>query len=251
MQISGNPVSQYPHNLHSHTPTAASGAGIKSDNPDPAEKTDAQEKASDVTVSSNSRTAEAELEKAELKQLRELRARDREVRAHEQAHASAAGSLAKGGPSYSYQRGPDGRLYAIGGEVQIDTSAVSGDPQATLQKAQQIRRAALAPAQPSSQDRAVAAQAAVMEAQARVELANARIEEAKNSISGDLDDMEGVKEVKGESHQELSETGASCEMCGGKHSAGFHAANVTEQVRKTFDLSEVRKETGSLLSTSA
>lgn len=101
------------------------------------------------------------------RQLRELQQRDREVRAHEAAHLAAAGDLAQGGASYSYQRGPDGKLYAVGGEVNIDTSAVPGDPQATLQKAQRIRNAALAPAQPSAQDRAVATEASVMAAEAR------------------------------------------------------------------------------------
>lgn len=107
--------------------------------------------------------------KAEREQIQELAARDREVRAHEQAHASVAGQYARG-TSYTYQRGPDGVSYAVGGEVQIDTSPIPGDPEATLRKAQQIRRAANAPAEPSSQDARVAAQAAQMEQQARVEL---------------------------------------------------------------------------------
>lgn len=106
---------------------------------------------------------------AEKQIVEELKARDREVRAHEAAHMSAAGSLARGGPSYTYQRGPDGVSYAIGGEVQIDLSPVPGDPEASARKAQQIRAAALAPAQPSAQDYAVAAQAAQMAAAARRE----------------------------------------------------------------------------------
>ena len=100
----------------------------------------------------------------------ELKARDREVRAHEQAHVAAAGSYARGGPAYTYQRGPDGQNYAVGGEVSIDTSAIEGDPEATIRKAQVVRAAALAPADPSAQDRAVAAAATQMEAQARQDL---------------------------------------------------------------------------------
>ena len=100
----------------------------------------------------------------------ELSQTDREVRAHEQAHLAAAGGLARG-VSFSYTTGPDGKQYAVGGEVSIDTSPVSGDPQATIQKAQQVRAAASAPANPSGQDRAVAAQAAAIEAAARQELA--------------------------------------------------------------------------------
>lgn len=90
-------------------------------------------------------------------------------------------SLAKGGPSFTFQRGSDGRLYAVGGEVNIDTSEASGDPEATIQKARQIRAAANAPANPSAQDRAVAAQATRMEAQARRELQQERAEETQET----------------------------------------------------------------------
>ena len=110
------------------------------------------------------------LSEDERRQVQALSARDAEVRAHEQAHMAAAGGLARGGPSYSTQLGPDGKRYAVGGEVQIDTSPVKGDPRATLQKAEQIQRAAMAPASPSAQDRSVASAAASMAAKARVEL---------------------------------------------------------------------------------
>jgi SprA family protein len=109
---------------------------------------------------------------AEQRQISELRSRDQEVRAHELAHLAAAGGLSKGGPTFEFVLGPDGQRYAVGGEVQIDTSRVSGDPEATLQKAQQIQQAALAPAQPSAQDRSVAVAAAAMAAEARAEIAS-------------------------------------------------------------------------------
>lgn len=104
----------------------------------------------------------------------QLKAIDAKVRAHEAAHLAAAGGVAKGGASYTYQRGPDGKQYAVGGEVPIDTSDVPGDPKATLAKAEQIQKAALAPSDPSSQDRAVAAAAASMAAKASMELARER-----------------------------------------------------------------------------
>lgn len=113
-------------------------------------------------------------------ELAQLKARDREVRAHEAAHAAAAGSVATGGPQFTFTRGSDGRLYAVGGEVNIDTSPVPNDPEATIQKARTIRAAALAPANPSAQDRAVAAQASQMEAQARRELQQERTEDIQN-----------------------------------------------------------------------
>ena len=80
------------------------------------------------------------------------------------------GGLAKGGATFSFQRGADGKQYAVGGEVNIATFPVSGNPEATIQKVKQIRAAALAPTDPSVQDRAVAAAANALEAQAQQEL---------------------------------------------------------------------------------
>ncbi len=111
-----------------------------------------------------------ELSEEEIREVREMAARDREVRAHEMAHLAAAGQYAQGGIKLDMQRGPDGRSYAVGGEVGIDTSPVANDPEATLAKAQQIRAAAMAPAEPSSQDRRIAAEATQMAAQARAEI---------------------------------------------------------------------------------
>lgn len=111
-----------------------------------------------------------DLSASDLAVVRELKKTDSEVRAHEAAHLAAAGSIATGGASFEYQQGPDGIQYAIGGEVEIDTSAIPGDPAATLQKADTIRRAALAPAQPSGADMQVAASATAMAAQAQAEL---------------------------------------------------------------------------------
>lgn len=106
----------------------------------------------------------------EQAQLRALKIRDREVRQHEQAHLAAAGGLATSGANFTYQRGPDGVNYAIGGEVSIDTSAGS-TPEETLRRARIIQAAAQAPADPSSQDQAVAAKGAQMARQAQAELA--------------------------------------------------------------------------------
>ena len=150
-------------------------------------------------------------EEANEQIIRELSARDREVRAHEQAHKAAAGQLAQGAPTYSYQRGPNGQLYAVGGEVKIDTAPVSGDPEATLRKAEQIKRAALAPANPSAQDRAVAAQATQMATQARAEMQTENNEKS-NSESGRPENQVVESEA----------SSVECPMCGGKHSADTH-----------------------------
>lgn len=101
-------------------------------------------------------------------EVRHLKRRDAEVKAHEHAHMAAGGGLIQGAASYTYEKGPDGAMYAVGGEVKIDASPAR-TPDQTIRKAQQIRRAALAPAQPSAADHAVAAAASRMEAQARAE----------------------------------------------------------------------------------
>ena len=121
-------------------------------------------------------------EQQDLQEIAELAARDREVRDHEQAHA-AVGAAYAGSPSYSFKRGPDGQSYATGGEVGIDVSAVAGDPAATLRKMAVVQRAALAPADPSAQDRRVAAEAAAQAGQALVELAQQRREEASEETA--------------------------------------------------------------------
>lgn len=120
-----------------------------------------------------------ELSDTEKEMVRKLAERDQAVRVHEQAHISAGGGLVSGGASYTYQVGPDGKQYAIGGEVSIDTSAVQGDPEATIRKMQQVQRAALAPADPSGQDYAVAANARRTEAEARRQLSDKTREQAK------------------------------------------------------------------------
>lgn len=109
------------------------------------------------------------LSEAERRMIDDLKKRDRAVRAHEQAHMAAGGTLVRGGPTYQYQSAPDGQRYAVGGEVSIG-SAAGKTPEETIARAQAIKAAALAPSDPSGADRAVAAKAAGMEAKARREL---------------------------------------------------------------------------------
>ena len=113
----------------------------------------------------------------EVQMIRELQSRDREVRSHEAAHQAAGGALT-GGASYTYQTGPDGKRYAIGGEVSVALST-SDDPRETIARMAQVRASALAPADPSSQDRAVAAAASAISARAQVELS--KLQSAQNA----------------------------------------------------------------------
>jgi hypothetical protein len=125
-----------------------------------------------------------ELDAEQQKTVDDLKKADREVKAHERAHMAAGSGLVMGGANYQYQRGPDGKMYAVGGEVKIDTSREK-DPKDTISKMQQVKRAALAPSQPSGQDRSVAARASQIEAEARSELLKENTEKAKQDDSTD------------------------------------------------------------------
>lgn len=133
----------------------ARAAGLK---PEAAETAAAAKKSDDLKAASK-------LTPEEEEQVKKLKERDAHVRAHEMAHLAAAGSLARGGPRYVYQTGPDGKSYATGGSVSIDTSP-GRTPEETAQKAARIRSAALAASDPSPQDVRVAATATALLAEA-------------------------------------------------------------------------------------
>ena len=141
----------------------------------------------DRDSTSNSQKSDAEVI-AEKEVIRSLEIRDKEVRNHERSHASVGGSHT-GAPTYSYETGPDGKKYAVEGEVSVDLTPVAGDPKETIAKMKQVQAAALAPADPSSQDIQVAASAAsiILEAQSELINANANADNAEDEVrSGDL-----------------------------------------------------------------
>ena len=135
-----------------------------------------ENKESKLSLSKNSKSDKKSDPKKE-KKIQELKRIDAHVKAHEQAHIAAGGPYIRGGPQYSYVIGPDGNRYAVAGEVKIDVSPVPGNPDATIRKAQVIKRAALAPSDPSPQDRAVAAKADQMAMKARIEKYREQAEE--------------------------------------------------------------------------
>lgn len=170
--------------------------------------------------------SDAALTEGEKREVRELRQRDREVRAHEQAHRSAGAGLVRGG-SYEYATGPDGRRYVVAGEVRIDTSKEK-DPRATLRKMEQVKRAALAPAEPSAADKAVAAQADRIAAEARAELA----EERMASLRGESDGAgEGITASQADDGVETlggaSEIGANGRSNPGESGSSTYTASAT------------------------
>ena len=81
--------------------------------------------------------------------LEKFKRTDAEIRSHEQIHASIGHTTAP--ISYTYQQGPDGKMYAVGGSVRLDTS-MPEDPKAAAFKLDQIQRAASAPMDSSAAD---------------------------------------------------------------------------------------------------
>ena len=157
----------------------------------------------------------------------QLQSRDREVRAHEAAH-QAAGGGAVGGASYSYQQGPDGKQYAIGGEVPVDLSSGGGSPEATIAKMARVRAAATAPAEPSGQDFAVAAAASSIEAAARQEL-RIKSDDGKKAD----DETKAVGESDGTANRGESTTSAVDEKASA--SLGEHKTSATDLMGSNID----------------
>ena len=166
-----------------------------------------------------------QFEQAVDRQLQQLQSRDREVRAHEAAHAAVGGQYVSGGPSYTYERGPNGRFYAIGGEVQIDVSAIPSNPEATLDKAEVVQRAALAPAQPSPQDLRVASNAARLASRARVEIAIQQREQQQVKAQENSNKESGEESSAGLDADNIASV-----------SSGYGSASLAEPARDVFDI---------------
>ena len=128
-----------------------------------------------INPAAKKETNTLELTDEEKAKIRALEKRDREVRAHESAHLQAAGKYATSGAIYSYDRGPDNKIYIVGGEVRLDAGEES-TPEKTLEKMEVIKRAALAPADPSAQDRIVAARAAANALQASAQIVQTKVD---------------------------------------------------------------------------
>lgn len=151
-------------------------------------------------------TREGQLSPEEQQEVQQLRQRDTEVRQHEQAHLAAAGGYARGGANYTYTTGPDGKRYATGGEVSIDTGPAS-KPEETIRKMEVVKRAAMAPANPSSQDRAVYAAAVRTETQAQQKAAeNKREDVQKKNETEQVSPASGQRSTSNVAQPPLSPT---------------------------------------------
>jgi len=150
----------------------------------------------------NTDKSQADQQQKDQAVIQSLASRDRGVRAHEQAHASVGGQYA-GAASFTYQRGPNGINYAVGGEVPI-SAPTGGNAESRLQAAEQIKRAALAPTNPSAQDRQVAAQAAQTATQARAEMATRNAQELSELNSNETSIAETDAAAKSQTNIDAS-----------------------------------------------
>ncbi len=178
------------------------------------------------------REAEQKLAKVEKEaqrqhdtEVRQLQSRDTEVRTHEQAHSAIGGRYA-GSPTYEFKRGPDGRNYAVGGEVQIDTSPIPNDPEATIAKMQQVRAAALAPAEPSGQDRKVASQASQTITDAKAE----QVKQNSEAVAPSAERSEAA-EVESASAERAEAASGAEESAQGAERAANNGAPVAAQAQ--------------------
>jgi hypothetical protein len=162
-----------------------------------------QEKKETNTINQSDKLSEDE-----QRLVNNLASRDSEVRAHEAAHQAAGGGMT-GAASYTYQQGPDGKMYAIGGEVSISMKS-SSSPEETIANARQIVAAALAAGNPSPQDFAVASSARVMEMKAQQQLAKQEQETAlgKEIYQNEASKSHFTKESE-EDKKELEEVSTS------------------------------------------
>ena len=167
--------------------SVAPSAAYRPDYPPADNEKQSQEKPSqnDDSMGQTSRhdAGESQLSEEDQSKVDKLEKRDVEVRAHEAAHIAAAGQYAVSGANFSYETGPDGKRYAVGGDVSISLSEEQ-TPEATVAKMEVVIRAAMAPAQPSNQDHRVAAEASQKKAAAQREAIAAK-SGASGENSGD------------------------------------------------------------------
>jgi hypothetical protein len=123
-----------------------------------------------------------EITSEQRKLVERLRQIDAQVREHESAHLRNGSGVVTSGASFSYTYGPDGKAYAVAGEVGIDT-APERQPAANIDKGRAIQAAALAPRDPSPQDFRVASVGGQLESQGRSDLADQRALESAEAAA--------------------------------------------------------------------
>lgn len=120
------------------------------------DQTDAVEKVSKKDYIENSTPSNTNYDEQDFARvLEKFKQADANIRSHEQIHATIGQTTAP--ISYNYQKGPDGKMYAVGGSVKLDVS-LPDDPKAAAFKLDQIEKAAMGPSDPSGADTTIATQ---------------------------------------------------------------------------------------------
>ena len=91
--------------------------------------------------------------------LEKFKSSDANIRGHEQLHSSLTATTSP--IQYNYQQGPDGKMYAVGGHVRLDTS-IPDDPKAAMAKLDKIAKSATANNDMSGADASIAIGAKLM-----------------------------------------------------------------------------------------
>ncbi len=102
-------------------------------------------------------------------QIAEFTLLDQTARADVQAQQRAAGGYA-GTTTYQYERGADGTLYAVAGDVTFNVQPVPNNPAATIAAMQTITNAAMSVTPPTAQDLAAVREAAQYTSEAEAAL---------------------------------------------------------------------------------
>ena len=148
----------------------------------------------------------ARLSEADLAQIRQLSLQDSKVRLNEEAHVRVGGQYASSHRPMIIETGPDNRQYAVSGEVSFNDTPIAGNPEATIRKLSIVKKAALAPAEPSTQDRAVANKASngITQAQARLRAQQLqdRAEAASENAEAKLEQSRAESRARNEARNE-------------------------------------------------
>ena len=206
-------ITSYAMNYYS-TPAQSNDRGVENNADNSVSSGDKTANAENNTQNNDKNAGQKNIGELSLEEQRivtELQAADTNVRAHEAAHMAAGGGLTSPA-SYTYERGPDNKMYAVAGEVGISTGE-GNTPQESLNKAQTIRRAALAPADPSPQDLKVAAQAASMEMSARAQIMQEKMaqnsQNTNNSGDGSVENSTENSNINSAGNSNVNSTGNS------------------------------------------
>ncbi|WP_181905229.1 putative metalloprotease CJM1_0395 family protein [Aestuariispira insulae] len=175
-----------------------------------ADAQDAKSDAQEDGKKDNAPTDLAQLTEADLARIRQLSLQDSQVRLNEEAHVRVGGQYA-GSPSYEFETGPDNRQYAISGEVSFNDTPIAGNPEATIRKLSIVKNAALAPAEPSTQDRAIASKASNGITQAQAQLRAQQLQERAEANREEADAKLAESRAEAKARNEAQNASASGE----------------------------------------